>query len=313
LTFTRALAVVDAHSQANTNAPADGSPWLNIGTVWGAGCIYLGDRWCLTAYHVNAGDTKFSGVTWKYDGISYRLTNSDGTGTDLALFHIAGSPPLTNLSLTASSPLFNSTVKLIGYGRIAGSAQTAYNPTNTGFNWSGDLQTRSWGNNAVSSSAVETVESYGFGNLLAFETTFDQTGGTSDECEAAVQDSGGGVFQKWGSTWYLVGVINAISVNAGQPGGTACYNDKTYYADISSYRAQILSLMASGAPPYLDISKTSGNIHLYWPGAAAGYRLMSSTNLVSTNWTALTASLTAGGATNYPATNAARFFRLQKP
>src|SRR5262245_38418655 len=49
-----AHAVVVATTTGNTTAPVDDPGWSNIGSCNSASAIYLGNRWVLTAFHVNA-------------------------------------------------------------------------------------------------------------------------------------------------------------------------------------------------------------------------------------------------------------------
>jgi len=308
-----AAAVIDAKSAplSNTNAPTDGSPWLNVGQVNGSSGIYLGDRWALTASHVGYGNLKLAGVIYPYDGINFHLTNSDGTPTDMFLFHLGAQPPLTNVTLASSTPTNGTHVDMIWFGRTAATAQTNIG-IYTGFYWSGDNQKKSWANNKVSQNGV--VINAGFGNLTTFATRFDQTLQTSHEGQAAPQDSGGGVFStNVSGGWQLVGMLDATDSETGQPDGTAVYGNSTFSADIATYRNQIISLMTYGAPPALAVSKVGTNINVVWPAAGTGYKLEASGILPGTNWTALTPTLSGQGYTNLPATNAQRFFRLKKP
>src|SRR5215467_13970115 len=88
------MAVVDAHSPANTNAPPDGSPWDHVGTVHGASGIYVGNGWVVGAGHVGWGDFLRNGTLYNFDGIALRLTNSDGSTTDMVMFHLTPPPNL---------------------------------------------------------------------------------------------------------------------------------------------------------------------------------------------------------------------------
>ena len=126
-----AQALVEASMTAANHAdPNNGSPWANVGSVNAATGTYLGNGWVLTANHVGAGAFTLAGTTYSYDGRSVRLTNaSDGSPTDLLLFHLQGSLPLLpTIHLATSSPL-GATVELVGYGYNAGSA-TSWNSIN---------------------------------------------------------------------------------------------------------------------------------------------------------------------------------------
>lgn len=307
-----ASAVVDANSRANTNAPPDGSPWTSMGHVNGASGTYLGAGWVLTAAHVGPGNTDLNGSLFPWDGTSLRLTNADGSVTDMVLFHLSTLPPLPRMPLASSSPGTSSQVDMIGFGYIAGSAQTNIGPY-TGFYWSAD-QFKSWGNNRVNPGGTTTLNA-GFGNVTVFATTFSSPPSqTSDEAQAAPGDSGGGVFQTSGSTWQLVGMIDAISPLPNQPSGTSVYNNATSSADIATYRAQIVSVVAATVPA-LSISRSGTNVIVSWPDTGTTYSLLVNHNLAMTNWTLLSPSLTLTNGQFYarlPATNSPSFFRLQK-
>jgi len=95
---------------------------------------------------------------------------------------------------------------------------------------------------------------------MAFSTDFDEPGPTqtTHECQASVGDSGGATFASTPTTgWELAGTLFLIGGLPGQPGGTALYGNATYSVDLSSYRDQILEVMATPEP--------SGGL---WPGAA---------------------------------------------
>src|SRR5579859_1026165 len=164
-----AFAVIDASSSTNTSPPADGAPWNNIGQVNGASGIYVGNGWALTAVHVGPGDILFNGTVFAYDGSSHRLTNSDGTGTDMVMFHLKGVPAIPRVVLATSTPAALSTVDIIACGHIAGSPQTSMFPY-TGFYWSPGGY-KSWGNCTVSVGGL-AVYSEGFGNVTEMSTDF---------------------------------------------------------------------------------------------------------------------------------------------
>ncbi len=311
-----ALAVIDASSPSNTNAPADGAPWANVGLInGGASGTYVGNGWVLTAAHVGAGNIELDGVIYDYDGNSHRLTNSDGTTTDLVMFHLSGFPALPALVLTTTSPSPLSVVDMVGYGHIAGSAETTIFPY-TGFYWSAQTF-KSWGNVRVSSGGLVVIDG-GLGNVTLISTDFvkpNSPGATSDEAEASAGDSGGGVFQHSQSGWQLVGMMDMITVLAGQTNNTAVYGDQTLSADIATYRPQIAAWRASTPPP-LTITKSGGAAVVCWPDIGITYNLQAATNLNSPGWMTITPSVTS---TNgeicavLPAAGPERFFRLKKP
>ena len=306
-----ASAIVDASSRTNTSAPPDGSPWASIGQVNGSSGVYLGAGWVLTAAHVGANDANFGGTVFRWDGTSLRLTNADGSVTDMVMFHLRTLPPLPRMSLATATPAASSQVTLIGCGSIAGSAQTNIG-TYTGFYWSVN-GLKSWGNNKVDPGGTRIINA-GLGNVTTFRPTFSSSLQTSDEGQAAGGDSGGGVFQKNGSTWQLVGMLDAIGNLANQPSYTAVYNDLTYSADIATYRAQIVSTIAATVPA-LTISRSGTGVMICWPDTGITYNLLASHNVPTTNWNLLspTLTLTNGQFCAFlPATTGANFFRLQK-
>ena len=310
LTF-EARAIVDANSPANTNAPADGAPWNSMGNVKGLSGIYLGAGWVLTAFHVGPGDVNFGGTLFPWDGASVRLTNADGSVTDMEMFHLRTLPPLPRMALATTTPATSAQVDMIGFGFIAGSAQTTIGPY-TGFYWSAG-QFKSWGNNLVASGGTSVIN-IGLGDLTVFKTVFNAPPSqTSDEAQGAGGDSGGGVFHKSGSTWQLAGMIDAIGTLDGQTNQTAVYGNETFSADIATYRIQIAAVIAA-TPPVLSIGRSGTNLMVCWPDSGVTYNLFANSNLFTTSWTMLNPSLTL---TNgqfcavLPRTNSVRFFRLK--
>ncbi len=248
----RALAVVDSSSTTNTSDPGDGSPWGNVGTVNGSTGEYLGNGWVLTAFHVGAGSITFDIGTFAADGQSVRLKNADNSNADLLLFHLTLTPSLPSLVLSSATPVAGSAVDMMGFGRIRGSSEKTYNWTDSfsvlhtgnGFDWSASGQ-KSFGTNTIAAGGVVTVND-GFGINESFVTDFTQSTpgpATAHEAQAALNDSGGAIFFKNGSTWELSGIMYAIndtiSSSNGQPDSIAVYDNVTYSADIASYRSQI--------------------------------------------------------------------------
>ena len=310
-----AFAVVDANSASNTAAPPDGAPWNNVGEIGGTSGVYIGGGWVLTAAHVGAGNINLNSTFFTYDGTSLRLTNSDGTQTDLVLFHLASLPPLPSLPLVSATPAALSQIDMIGFGHIAGSAQTNFG-LYSGFYWSAG-GAKSWGNNKVNLGGT-TSYNIGYGNVTGFVTDFTSPGTigptsqTSDEAQLAPGDSGGGAFQKSGSVWQLVGILDAISSQANQ---AAVYGDKSYMVDIATYRSQILAVLNASAVPNVSIVRSGTNTLVCWPDMGVTYNLEASSSVISPNWSAFSASqFSTNGqiCVSLPNNNAPQFFRLQK-
>ncbi len=316
LPFT-SRAIVDINSTANTSAPSDGSPWVNMGHVNGSSGIYLGAGWVLTAAHVGAGNVDFSGSFFPFDGLSRQLTNSDGSLTDIVAFHLASLPNLPRMPLSASTPPAFTPLDLIGFGFNAASAVTTIGPY-TGVFWSA-TQVKSWGSNKIDRGGVTNIFD-GMFNITVFsmDLTAPGTAGpgapTADEAMAAPGDSGGGVFEKVGSTWQLVGLIDAISTFPDQLGSTSVFGNGTYAGDIATYAPQIQAILGA-TQPALSISRSDTNVMVCWPDTGVAYKLEASATLAPPSWTNLTPALIS---TNgqlcalLPASGTARFFRLQK-
>jgi hypothetical protein len=133
--------------------------------------VYIGGGWVLTAWHVGVGSITLSGTSFSPDGNSLRLTNSDGSFTDLILFHLVGDPPLPSIPLTSATPAVFSQIDMIGFGYS--SAQTNFGFF-TGFYWSA-APVKSWGNNKVDFGGTTTLD-IGNGSLTAFTTDFTSPG-----------------------------------------------------------------------------------------------------------------------------------------
>lgn len=314
-----AYAMVDANSSSNTSAPPDGAPWDNVGLVNGASGVYIGGGWVLTASHVGAGNTVLGTTSFAWDGTSLRLTNSDGSATDLTLFHLAAAPPLPSISLASATPAAFSQIDLIGFGHIAGSMQTNFG-VYSGFYWSAG-GAKSWGNNKVNLGGTTTINA-GFGNLTAFNCDFTSPGTlgpssqTSDESQVSVGDSGGGVFQKNGSIWQLAGILDAEENQVNQPASTAVYGDKTYIADIATYQSEIAAVVTAQPVPSLSISRAGAAALICWPDTGVSYTLQAAASPSSSSWSTPSQSqFSTNGLTCVlmPDSGGFQFFRLQKP
>ena len=314
-----AYAIVDANSQSNTSAPPDGSPWGNVGEIGSASGVYIGGGWVLTASHVGVGSIHLSNADYSPDGTSLRLTNSDGSSTDLILFHLVSAPPLPSLLLASATPAAFSQIDLIGCGFIAGSAQTNFGFL-TGFYWSA-APVKSWGNNKIDFGGT-TIIDIGNGKLTTFTTDFTSPGTlgptsqTSDESQVATGDSGGAAFQLSGSVWQLAGVLDAEQNQVNQPASTAVYGDKSYMADIATYRSEIVAVLSATQVPNLSLTRSGNSSLVCWTDTGVIYSLEATASLASPTWVSLSQSQVSTNGqicVMVPDTSSLQFFRLQKP
>jgi hypothetical protein len=262
----------DGTGNATEPVPAPGWSWKNVGVRSnGLTGVYLGGSFVLTANHVGPGDIVLDGVTYTYvPGTAVQLDNGDDpvTYADLLMFQIYPEPPLPALAISsiAPPPLPTTQLVLVGHGTNRGDTTTWDPPGDDGPHvgyWWGAGQSMRWGTNRM--DGLPFLLAYPQPNptlfTMAFATDFDEPGPTQTEheCQASVGDSGGATFASTPTTgWELAGILFVIGAYQGQPGGTALYGNETASADLSSYREQILGVMALPEP--------SGG---RWPGVAA--------------------------------------------
>lgn len=271
-TSSFAVVIGSGDGSGNTSAPAGDwgdLGWGYVGMVNGGSGVYLGAygdaNWVLTAGHVynDGGNRNFS-----INGAVYQSVSGTGTniaGLDLYAYQITvgqgtGLSLLAKLSLASASPVpgnpnssaLSDRLSMIGYGRDRAVNPTYWNVNTSTWKWtetnSGsanavgfqELSSRSkrWGYNYA--DQVTTVN-----NTSMIQTTFRYSvnDGTIFSTQAAVGDSGGGVFKLLDDgTYELAGVINSVWRVPGQPVNTAILNNSlTYSIDVASYRSAILN------------------------------------------------------------------------
>jgi len=277
-TSSFAVVIGSGNGSGNTNAPSGSNGdlgWNYVGMVNGASGVYLGAyggaNWVLTANHVGFGDFTLDGTTYSeivgsgrqigsIDLYAYQITVGQGTGLSL----------LSNLTLAGTSPAAGETLTMIGNGKNRAASETywAVNTSSTPWTWnessppfynaSGYKQlsssTKRWGSNQA--DGVVTVNS-----TSMIQTTFDQSG-ISNEAQAAVGDSGGGVFVLMNNGSYqLAGIMDLVAKYSGQPDNTAVFGNVTYSIDVASYRSAILNSVPEPSEFWLLIL---GGVFLAW-------------------------------------------------
>jgi hypothetical protein len=202
----------------------------------------------LSAMHITLSSTML------INAVSYSVTRESIAGSDLALLTLSNvdgiMPPLPVMNLAGSTPAVGTDVIMAGFGRDRVQAATtdanvsdAVAVTDgTGYTTTTPHVMR-WGTNRTvrfnptgSPSPTGTVTVAGR-PTTAFVVNFDQPadGGwlTSNEAQAVLGDSGGGVF---GFDGTLSGIIIAVS---GSDVTDAAFGEKTFFADVATYSTEI--------------------------------------------------------------------------
>ena len=272
-TSSFAVVIGSGNGSGNTNSPSGPNGdlgWNYVGSLNGASGVYLGggngSGWVLTANHVGFGNFTLNGTTYSaingsgrqigsIDLYAYQITVGQGTGLSL----------LSNLTLAGTSPAAGETLTMIGNGKDRAVSKTYWsvNTVTTPYRWnespaffsdaSGYKQLSSsskrWGSNLA--DGVATVNS-----TSMIQTTFTQSG-TVNEAQAAVGDSGGGVFVPMNNGSYqLAGIMDLVGIYSGQPANTAVFGDVTYSIDIATYREQITAVTGIPEPSVWMLSLT---------------------------------------------------------
>ena len=128
--------------------------------------------------------------------------------------------------------------------------------------------------------------------------------------------------QSYSIDWYTIdggggtstGGVYSVSGTIGQPDAGGPMTGGTY--SVTGGFWSLFALQTPGAP-LLSIRLTSTNTALvYWPSPATGFSLQQHTNLATTNWVAVSETVTDNGTNKFilvnpPAGN--RYYRLFKP
>jgi len=225
--------------------PPDGSPWNYVAGLEdkagsGATGVYLGNRYLLTANHLDNDIhvVHLNGTNYATDD-TFRPIALEGT--DLRVFRMAtdpGLPPLPLISVTESE--FDKPCTMIGYGVGKGAPAP-----NQGWNW-GDEPTRlkRWATSKTSAKYHFPRDS----RIPCIQTTFDFMAGPTTG-QITVGDAGCGLFEKLGGVWKLVGIGVATDLDK-----QALYDtdlatpgfqpDHSYFAPIHRFVIQLKRIVA---------------------------------------------------------------------
>jgi hypothetical protein len=220
--------------------PPDGSPWKYVARMdnkfgaRGSG-VYLGNRYVLTANHVDA-DINLVHL----NGTNYAKDESFPPvilkGTDLRVMRITQDPGLPALALIgAAESEFNKPCTLIGYGAGKGTEVP-----HQGWNWGDDpTRLKRWATNTTLAGYKTDPQSH----ITYVQTTFDIAAGPTTG-QITIGDSGCGLFEKLGGVWKLVGIGADVDVDKmalydkdlATPGNQP---DHSYFVSIRQFVAQI--------------------------------------------------------------------------
>jgi hypothetical protein len=228
----------------------------NVLSYSDAGSVYLGwantidgpRAYLLSAMHITLSNTML------INAVSYSVTRQSISGSDVALLMLSNvdgiMPPLSAVSLAAATPSIGTGVIVAGFGRqrVQNAATNADVSDavsvvdGTGYATTSP-QVKRWGTNQTvkinSTGPPSATGTLNIGGRLTtvFTADFDQPASgqwlTNNEAQAVLGDSGGGVF---GSDGTLRGVIVAVS---GSDVTDAAFGEKTYFADIATYKTAI--------------------------------------------------------------------------
>ena len=212
----------------------------------GPSVIYLGAGFALTARHVGMGEI-FLEETIHAPNLrsKHTLLNENGTAADAMIFELEGDenpPDWPLIPIAIHPPQPGEDVLLIGYGKVRDKVIEFEGDQGSefAFLWSKKGEKR-WATNRVSTGDITVTQENLMTKTFVFE--FDEpfsAGATRYEAQAAVGDSGGGVFVKRDGEWKLAGLMVSVAGNLHSPKNASSYGDRTHAADLTHYREEIL-------------------------------------------------------------------------
>lgn len=224
----------------------------------GPSVVYLGAGFALTARHVGMGEIFLEDKIFEpIRGSNHSLLNPNGSPADAIIFELDRDVPTPDWPLVPIAehpPMLGEDVLLVGFGKgrerviqfdVDGDTQFS-------FKWSQE-GTKRWATNRVSSPRQILDQ----GKLTSRAFTFDfdapfAVNSTRYEAQAAVGDSGGGVFVRRGGEWRLVGLMVSVSGRTRAPDAGSMYGDLTYAIDLTHYRDQIIRWSRTACSNELD-------------------------------------------------------------
>ncbi len=243
-----ALIFASPDTEPATETPPDFPYWEHVTQrrYDGPTVIYLGNGHALTARHVGMGEIFLEGEIFEPErGSNRTILNASGTAADAMVFALEDGHPLPDwpvVPIATQPPREGEDVLLVGFGRERERVDEFEDEAGPrfSFRWTRKGAKR-WATNRITSAFDVLAQ----GNLTsrAFVLRFDEPyspHSTRYEAQAAVGDSGGGVFVRRDGVWQLLGLMVSVSGIRNAPQSGAVYGDQTYAIDLSHYRPEIL-------------------------------------------------------------------------
>jgi hypothetical protein len=265
-----AVMIASGDGSGNITAPP-GNPaaWADMAYFENGSSVYLGNRWMITANHVDTSTIGNTSVQFT-DGRSFNTVvgsgiqlSNKGVFADLKMFRLTADPGLPALPVATAEPSVGSKVTMIGAGEnrfsneFGFSIDASLNLIQTplisaslrGFVLDSSSFFMRWGTSTV--QGLNSVSQNP--TTLTFNTQFHSTGNPF-EGQAVPGDSGGGTFQFVNGSWQLAGIIvdRGFSTSANNNNNVVIFGDTSISADLFEYRTQIESILNN--PSDVDMS-----------------------------------------------------------
>jgi hypothetical protein len=111
-------------------------------------------------------------------------------------------------------------------------------------------------------------------------------------------------------------VLDAEEYYVDQTASTAVYGNKTYVADIATYRNEIVAVLSATQVPNLSLTSSGNSSLVCWTDTGVNYNLEATASVANPTWVSLSQNqLSTNGqiCVVVPDTSSFQFFRLQKP
>ncbi len=278
---------------ANRSDPGTGVPWRSVGRALGpatdrdahGGCVvYLGDRFVLTAEHVQLFDAvTFDETTTCALDPDFRPV-SFPRKIDLKIFRLRTEPGVPGVALLdpAQQEDFSPDNRVwhvgFGVGRVAGATLQARE-----IPWGGrETSAKRWSVNVL--RGKEPHRDTDGGSDYAYEALFtvlglpdgQPPGLAENEGGIAGLDSGSALFQQRDGVWYLIGIAadvarigSGTSLFGNDLADGAGAGDKNYFVRLQTYRAEITTAMTRRQWPHLRLRYLAAGAIILLAGGAA--------------------------------------------